>query len=384
MTHIAAYITGHGFGHATRSAALLAAVAARLPGARLSLVSTAPEWLFRLNLPAPFGYRAQPLDVGMIQRDAISLDLDATLAACHRLLEEQPARIALEADFLLREGVDLVLADIPWAAFPAARRAGIPSVGVSNFSWDWIYGEYLSLRPEFGRVVASIREGYAQADLFLRLPFHGPCDAFPVVRDIPMIARRARQSRDAVRAALSLNGKRPVVLLSFGGFDIQDIDLTRVERLRDYCFLTTQPPPRPVENVQVVSLPDLTYEEVVAQADAVITKPGYGIVSDCLANQTPVLYTSRGAFAEYPCLVDGLEQFGVCEYISNQELLAGNWRPALERLLRRPRRWPVLESDGAEVAAGILVELAERGRRSEDPTGPAAAAGRPVAETETS
>jgi L-arabinokinase len=361
MTHLAAYITGHGFGHATRAAALLAAVAARRPAVRLTVISTAPEWLFRLNLPVPFDYRAQAFDVGAIQRDAIRLDLDATLAACRRLLGEQPARVAAEADFLRRRQVDLVVADIPWMAFPAARGAGIPAVGVSNFSWDWIYGEFAAERPEFSRVAAAIRGSYREADLFLRLPFHGPCDAFPVVRDIPMIARRARRSREAIRRALSVNGDRPVVLLSFGGFDIQGIDLAEVGRLRDYCFLTTQALPRPVENIRVFSLAGVTYEEAVAQADAVITKPGYGIVSDCLANRTPVLYTSRGPFAEYPRLVQGLEQFGVCEYFSNEDLLAGRWGPALQRLLGRPPHWPALRSDGAEVAAEILTGLSDTG-----------------------
>ncbi|MFA5027324.1 MAG: hypothetical protein WC713_05565 [Candidatus Methylomirabilota bacterium] len=357
MRHLAAYITGHGFGHATRSAALLTAVAARRPGLRITVVSTAPEWLFRLNLPFPFTYRAAAFDVGTIQQDAIRLDLDATLDACRVLLRDESAHLAAETAFLRRESVDAVLADIPWIPFPAARRAGIPAVGVSNFSWDWIYAEYQPTHPGFEPVGRAIRQGYAQADLFLRLPFHGPCDAFPAVRDIPLIARRAGRSREAIRGALGLTDDRPVVLLSFGGFDIRGIDLERVERLGDYCFLSTQAPPRPPGNLRLLSLEGTTYEEVVAAADAVITKPGYGIVSDCLANRTPVLYTSRGAFAEYPRLVEGLERFGVCEFISNQDLLAGRWGPPLAALLRRPRCWPALDLTGAEVAAEALDRL---------------------------
>jgi len=157
---------------------------------------------------------------------------------------------------------------------------------------------------------------------------------------------------------LRLDGDRPTVLLSFGGFDIRGIDLERVERLRDYCFLSTQAPPRPLENLRLLSLEGVAYEEVVAAADAVITKPGYGIVSDCLANRTPVLYTSRGIFAEYPRLVEGLERFGVCEFVSNGDLLAGRWGPALAALMRRPRRWPELDLRGAAVAAEALDCLA--------------------------
>lgn len=155
---------------------------------------------------------------------------------------------------------------------------------------------------------------------------------------------------------LGLDGSRPVILLSFGGFEIQGIDFDRVESLNEYCFLTTQPTPRPLRNVRVVSLNGILYEDLVAQADAVITKPGYGIVSDCLANRTPVLYTARGQFAEYPALVTGLERFGVAAFIGNDDLLAGNWRSSLDGLLRLPRTWSELPANGADVAAGILQE----------------------------
>ena len=85
--------------------------------------------------------------------------------------------------------------------------------------------------------------------------------------------------------------------------------------------------------------------------DGVITKPGYGIVSECLANETRVLYTPRGSFAEYPCLVEGLQRYGVAELISNEDLYAARWLPALQRLMARGRRPCALASDGARTAA---------------------------------
>jgi len=354
MPHVVAYITGHGFGHATRMAAVLAALAERVPGLRLSLISTAPEWLFRLNLPGPFAFRARALDVGVIQRDSIRMDARATLLAYARILEAQPGLVEEEAALLRRDAVDLVVADIPPAAFLAAEVAGIPSVGISNFTWDWIYADYVRAFPEYARILEAIREAYGRADLFLRLPFHGPCDAFPVLRDIPMVARHTRRSRAEVRRALGLSDARPAVLLSFGGFDIQGVDFDRVETLREYEFLTTQRLPRPVQNVRTLTLNGLRYEDVVAHADAVITKPGYGIVSDCLANRTPVLYTSRGEFAEYAPLVKGLTAYGVARFIPNEELLAGHWRGALQALLAEPPAWRDVPAHGAEAAAEIL------------------------------
>jgi len=357
MAHITAYVTGHGFGHATRTTAVLCALIDRVPALQVTVVSTAPEWLFARNLGRPFGYRHRALDVGVVQEDSIRLDGRATLDAYADLIERQPALVEEEAAHLRRARVNLVVADIPPAAFLIARRAGVPGVGISNFSWDWIYAEYVRDYPSRAPVVEAIRSGYGQADLFLRLPFHGPCDAFPVVRDIPMVARRARLTREDVRQRLGLSTTRPVILLSFGGLEIQGIDFGRVERLEEYQFVITQPLPHPARNVSEVAMDGLRHEDVVAQADAVITKPGYGIVSECLVNRVPLLYTSRGRFAEYDRLVEGLDRFGVARFIGNDDLLAGNWREALDALLRQPRTWPELPADGAEAAAAILGAL---------------------------
>ncbi len=355
MSHVAFYITGHGFGHATRMGAVAMALAPRVPDLRITVVSTIPQWLVDLNFPPGTTLRGRELDVGVMQLDSIRLDQAATLRAYGRLLEALPRLIREEVEWLRRDAVDLVVADIPPAAFPIARAAGVPGVGITNFTWDWIYADYVRSHPAFADLVDRIREAYAEGDCLLRLPFHGPCDAFRCIRDIPLIARPARRSRAEARALLGLDASRPVVLLSFGGFEIQGIDLERVERLDDYLFLTTQPPPRPLRNVRLVQLMNgLRYPDLVAQADAVITKPGYGIVSECLANRTRMLYTSRGEFAEYGPLVAGLERFAVSAFLSNDDLLAGNWQSALEALLRRPAVWPEILVNGAEVAAGLL------------------------------
>ena len=78
MPHVAFYITGHGFGHATRMAAVASALAEQVPGLRLTFITMAPEWLLRLNLSSEFRIRPRALDVGVIQFDSIRLDPAAT------------------------------------------------------------------------------------------------------------------------------------------------------------------------------------------------------------------------------------------------------------------------------------------------------------------
>ena len=52
----------------------------------------------------------------------------------------------------------------------------------------------------------------------------------------------------------------------------------------------------------------LRYEDLVAAADVVVSKPGYGIVSECIANDTALLYTSRGRLIEYDVMVAEMPQ----------------------------------------------------------------------------
>src|SRR5574337_1251237 len=107
MPHVAFYITGHGFGHATRMAAVASALARETAGLEISLISTTPEWLFRLNLPCDFRLRPRALDIGVVQLDSLRLDPVATLLAYARFLEVQPAAVREEAEILRRDGVDL-------------------------------------------------------------------------------------------------------------------------------------------------------------------------------------------------------------------------------------------------------------------------------------
>ena len=69
---IVACISAHGFGHGSRSAAVLAALAARRPDWRLVLSTALPRSFLDLAMGAvPFEHRPCQWDVGVIQ--ALSL-----------------------------------------------------------------------------------------------------------------------------------------------------------------------------------------------------------------------------------------------------------------------------------------------------------------------
>ena len=97
------------------------------------------------------------------------------------------------------------------------------------------------------------------------------------------------------------------------------------------------------------------YQDLVAAADLVITKPGYGIISECVANDTPLLYTSRGPFVEYDVFVAEMPRVLRCRFLPQEDLRAGRWRPHIDALLAQSAPPERARIDGAQVAAALLL-----------------------------
>jgi len=79
-------------------------------------------------------------------------------------------------------------------------------------------------------------------------------------------------------------------------------------------------------------------------------------VSECVANGTALLYTSRGRFAEYDVMLAEMPRLLRCRYLAPRDLLAGNWGGAIEALLAQPPPTGQTRVDGAAVAASMILE----------------------------
>jgi hypothetical protein len=383
------YISGHGFGHASRDIEVINALLDRRPGVPIVIRTATERWLFDLTLRHRVEIEHAETDTGIVQIDSLRLDARASVrraAAFYRTFGE---RAEQEARRLRELGARMVVSDIPPLAFRAAATAGIPAVALGNFTWDWIYAGYPDLLHEAPGLVDTIREAYESAVLAIRLPMHGGFESIGTVRDVPFVARRSTRDPEDVRKGLGLDHARRVALLSFGGHGLQGLDLAGVDATGDYAVVTTghigdqasglrlQAPAggrslepgaaRRASGANPVCLDErglydagLRYEDLVAAADVVVTKPGYGIIAECLANATALLYTARGRFIEYDVLVDAMPRFLRARFISRADLYEGRWRAHLDALLAQPPPPEQPATNGAEVAAGMILDMIDR------------------------
>jgi hypothetical protein len=210
----------------------------------------------------------------------------------------------------------------------------------------------------------------------LRLPLHGGFESFSNVKDIPFIARRATRSREDVCRVLKLPADKPIALVSFGGYGLPGLDTDVLSRFRKYTVVmaSTVPLSRARKDtptterkgafitVHEEAMYDagVRYEDLVGAAAVVVTKPGYGIISECIANDTAILYTSRGHFPEYDVLVEEMPKYLASAFISPDDLFAGKWESHLDKLLAHGKSKKKPEVNGAEVAADFLLKALDK------------------------
>jgi hypothetical protein len=318
--------------------------------------TSAAKWLFDRTIGGAATSRTDHFrrsealtDTGAVQIDSLHLDEAATVQRAREFMRTFDERVDAEVAFLRDCHATLVVSDIPALGIAAARRAGLRVMGFGNFTWDWIYAAYAGAED----IAAQLGEIYAMADAALRLPMHGGFATFNNIIDLPFVARRSSRDRDEVSRVLGLPCDKRLVLLSFGGYGLERINDEALATLDGYDVIGSRSNPL---NEDAMYDAGLRYEDLVRAVDVVVTKPGYGIISECIANDTALLYTSRGHFVEYDVMVAEMPRYLRSRFIGHDDLFGGRWQAHLEALLAAPPAEERPAVNGAEIAADLILE----------------------------
>ena len=201
------------------------------------------------------------------------------------------------------------------------------------------------------------RQQYGKTDLLLRLPFCEGMSAFPHIEDIPLVAIPGRTRRSEIAGLTGCNPGKKWILLSFTTLHWNEEALVRVEAIDDCEFLTVLPLQWKRRNIHGLSREQVSFSDVIASADAVVSKPGFGILSDCIVNQKPLIYADRSDFREYPILEESIRKYLKHLHIPADKLYAGNLHESLESIWTRPDPELTLPTGGDRIAAERIAAL---------------------------
>ena len=236
MLQIAFFISPHGFGHAARASAVMLALQERQPKLGFEIFTRVPEWFFQDTLRDGFSYHSLLTDIGMAQRTPMEEDAPETLRRLQAFLPFSNQLLDRLAAELQSHDCQRVLSDISPLGIAAARRAGLPSILLENFTWDWIYAAYLDEAPGLAEPMDTLRQIFAQADVHIQAePVCSPQPTADLVSS--PISRPPRTNRDTLRQQIGIPAHQKVVLITLGGIEGNVAVSQKLSQVEDLFFI---------------------------------------------------------------------------------------------------------------------------------------------------
>jgi L-arabinokinase len=298
---IAVYISGHGYGHFTRTLNFL------------SLFSHTRKYNFHIRTSSPLyeTHLTYELHPNVIQTNAYQLDREQSLHSLQNFDSSQAQ--TEETHFLKQHNIQAIISDAPSLPCLLAQSLKIPSILITNFTFDSIFQALLNNAPKYVNKTAlqlkidEMSQQYALAQTVIRLPGYIPFlfDG-PQIIDAPMHFRKAIRNRNETLAGLGLQclEEKKVLLHCFGGHGLDAP--SKIPKLPEGWACVSQTinsPPFFYRISNNVYMPD-----VIGACDAVVGKLGWGTCSEVIGNgYKPFIYVPRSAFIEEAGLLSWMQ-----------------------------------------------------------------------------
>lgn len=341
MPHLLVDISSHGLGHLAQVAPVLNALRAARPDLKLTIRSGLPRERLALRIAGDFDHVHTASDFGFVMTNALDIDLRASAERYRAFHADWPNRVQAEAGWLSRLAPDLVLADVAYLPLAGAAAANIPAAALCSLNWADLVDHYFHREPWLRGVHKQALSAYRSARIFLRTTPGMPMLNLPNIVNIGAVAERRFVDRAGLARRLGLPEDKRWVLVALGGFDFP-LPVADWPRRADVLWLQPEA--------------GMPFQDLLAAADAVITKPGYGTFVEAAVHGVPLLYLRRPDWPEEACLIEWLHGHARAAEIGRAAAQRGHLLEALDALWAQPAPQRT-EPTGTVQAAAALLEL---------------------------
>ncbi len=285
-------------------------------------------------------------------------DLTETLRELNDFLPYDGSKIESLSREVSSAKCRLIICDISPMGIAVAQTSNIPSVLIENFTWDWIYENYVSDNFPVNQHIQYLRE------IFNSVNYHIQAEPVCQYRNADLttapISRRVRVSPQQMRQRLGIPDGVKVVLITMGGIPEEYKFLTQLKHQNNIYFII----PGGSQSMQVIDnlvlLPhhsDFFHPDIVNACDAVVGKLGYSTLAEIYHAGVPYGYIPRSTFKESEVLEAFVNhQMNGCS-ISESQFRDGSWTSFLPEILSLPgikRNDPNGAAEAAQFVCKVL------------------------------
>ena len=352
---IACFITSHGFGHATRSIALLNKLSQK-ENLNLLIFSTLPNWFFKENLTGiSFTYHHVETDIGLVQKSPFLHDLNLTINRLANFLSFKKEKIDPIIEILEKELLDFIFCDISPLGLHLGNKLKIPTCLLENFTWDWIYESYLSENKNFKDPINKLKNIFEKADLHIQT--NPVCQPQKHLVQINPIFRPHQQNKEQTLRQLGIGLNKPIILITTGGIAQKFSFLEKIKKDEKHFYLITGDYQQIEKEDNFILLPqknDFHFPDLIQLSDGVVGKVGYGTVSEVWGARKPLIGIFRDGFRESTPMRNFVKKNIPGFEISNILFQEGEWIQKIEQLINLPKNTFETIENGTEKASLLI------------------------------
>lgn len=298
---IAYYVSDYGYGHASRSVATIRSILKSNSNIRFIICCSFPLDFIKKSLEKEgegrVAYRYVTNDIGYVLKDdSIEPDIIKLQQKYEFFLAEANSLLHSEINFLINAQIDIIISDIAPIPFLAAKAANVYSIGISNFTW---YSAYKGLISE--NKLSFLKEAYSKMDYFIALAGSNEPNWTENSSEIGFFSREIDQMKvSEIKSEIGYNDSKLVVYFGLGmRVGIEDIGQLKVWNSESCKFIISN-------NVQLktngdihrIPMDETETQNYIAASDLVISKPGWGTISEAVMAKKPLLVIGRSGLNE--------------------------------------------------------------------------------------
>jgi uncharacterized protein (TIGR00661 family) len=326
--NICFYISDYGYGHASRSIAIIRKLLDEYKDVKIYIKNSGAFDFIWNSLPREnVEVIHSKNDIGVIFREnSVIVDREQTRKMLIDWISSWNEFVKKEKTFCESRMIDLILSDITPQAFVVANELDIPGIAISNFTWHYIFYNLFGNIP----AVEQIKDAYLFADRALVLPFNEDMNVFKKQKKVGLVSREITMDKYDMRRTMGISDSEMLVYIGVGmSLDPSLLRNMKMLDIPDLKLLVQSNVELTFENV--VKIPDIEtdMQNYINMCDLVVSKTGYGITSEAIRAKIPMFLLKRKGFQEDELIGNAIERMGIGRIISERSFLEGEWRHEL-------------------------------------------------------
>lgn len=318
-------ISHHGYGHLSQTQLALSPFLKSNPNVSLFVRTKISKEIVEKKLEKQVTHFQEDTDPGLTMISALAVDELKTRETYSQWFKNWSQEENHLKSLVESVKPDLILSNISFQILEVASKMRIPSIALSSLNWSLLVSQYLKSDYQLQVLIEKMNTCYNSSSKFFGVK---PGMNHENVKEksfhsLPFPFKKI--DKNEILKKLSIENKNlKIALVTFGGMNLM-FNPTDWKLPQGWIVLVPNYIPALAPNVFHYSKLQIPVSTLISGVDCIVTKMGYGIVSEIGFAQTPCFYLHRPRWPEEKPFAEWLSQRAFCQKLTLENFLNGEF-----------------------------------------------------------